>query len=59
MAEAARAEGNAFFKAKETDKAIEAYTKAIELDPASDNAALCFSNRSACYQMKKDWGKMD
>ena len=58
MAAAAREEGNTFFKAKETDKAIEAYTKAIEVDPTSDNAALCYSNRSACYQMKKDWVKM-
>ena len=29
----AKAEGNKHFKAKNFDKAIESYTKAIELDP--------------------------
>ena len=33
------------------DKAIECYTKSIELDSESNNAALCYSNRAACYQV--------
>ena len=33
-------------------EAIEHYTKAIEIDPSSEIAALCFSNRSAAYQVR-------
>ena len=35
--------------------AIELYSKAIEAEGESDNAALCYSNRAACYQAKKEW----
>ena len=38
--------GNKFFKARDFDKAIKEYTKAIEADP---QASTYFSNRSAAY----------
>ena len=58
-AETSRSEGNEFFKKKQVDEAIAAYTKSIDLSPDSSNAALCYSNRSACHQMKKNWKEME
>ena len=58
MAEQARLEGNKFYKQKNIDGAIDAYTRAIDLKPDPASAALCYSNRSACYQVKKEWAKM-
>ena len=46
QAEAAKAEGNAAFAAGRNAEAVEAYSRAIELDP--DNHVL-WSNRSAAY----------
>jgi stress-induced-phosphoprotein 1 len=46
-----KAQGNAFLQKKEFDSAIEAYTKAIELD-STDH--VFFSNRSAAYLSKGD-----
>ena len=40
-AETSRSEGNEFFKKKQVDEAIAAYTKSIDLSPDSSNAALC------------------
>ena len=34
------------------EEAIEHYTKAIEIDPTSEVAALCYSNRSAAHQVR-------
>lgn len=45
-AAALKDEGNASFKAGEFVAAIDAYTRALELDP---RLHLCFSNRSAAY----------
>ncbi|KAI9803670.1 MAG: hypothetical protein M1833_000582 [Piccolia ochrophora] len=45
-AEAFKAAGNKHFKAKEYDKAIKEYTKAIEADPES---STYYSNRAAAY----------
>ncbi|KAF9636763.1 Tetratricopeptide TPR-1 [Lasiodiplodia theobromae] len=45
-AEACKAAGNKFFKAKDYPKAIQEYTKAIEADPKS---ATYRSNRAAAY----------
>ena len=50
-----KAQGNEAFKARDFDKAIEYYTKAIEVDSESENAALCYSNRAAAYSSKKMW----
>ncbi|KAI5922085.1 hypothetical protein F4810DRAFT_675451 [Camillea tinctor] len=47
-----KALGNSAMSAKKFDEAIEAFTKAIELD--STNHVL-YSNRSAAYASKKDW----
>ncbi|EXJ89405.1 hypothetical protein A1O3_02472 [Capronia epimyces CBS 606.96] len=44
--EACKAAGNKFFKAKDYDKAIEEYTKAVEADPANPTY---LSNRAAAY----------
>ncbi|CAD7954136.1 unnamed protein product [Amoebophrya sp. A120] len=46
--------GNEHFKKKEYEKAIEQFSKAIELK--TDNAIL-FSNRAACYQFQKQYDK--
>jgi stress-induced-phosphoprotein 1 len=53
-AQAFKAEGNAFFKAKEYEKAIEKYTEAISQD---DTDVTFFSNRSACYAAIEEWQK--
>lgn len=55
LAKQAKAEGNAFFSSKEWDKAIEKYTKAIELDPNGAISHTFYSNRSACYAGKADY----
>jgi stress-induced-phosphoprotein 1 len=69
----AKNRGNAAFSAKEYDKAVEAFTEAIQYDP--DNYVL-YSNRSAafaslgkyhealedansCIQRKPDWPKVN
>ncbi|KAL2404261.1 DnaJ-like protein subfamily C member 7-like protein [Exophiala dermatitidis] len=44
--EACKAAGNKFFKAKDYDKAIEEYTKAVEADPSNPTY---LSNRAAAY----------
>ncbi|CAG8485006.1 3046_t:CDS:10 [Acaulospora colombiana] len=66
-----KSQGNAAFSAKEYAKAIELFTKAIELDPSNH---VLYSNRSASYaslkqydkaledanktiELKKDWAK--
>lgn len=51
-AQAKKAEGNNFYKAKQYDQAIRLYTEAIELDP-SDHTF--WSNRAACYADKGSW----
>jgi len=70
-AEAAKNEGNAFFKSGDFAKAVASFTRAIEAE--ADNASY-YSNRSAayiklkdfanalkdgemCVQLKPDWGK--
>lgn len=47
-----KAEGNAFFKAKQYAEAIEKYGKAIESDA---NDVTFFSNRSACHAALGNW----
>ncbi|KAI1492581.1 hypothetical protein F5X96DRAFT_363887 [Biscogniauxia mediterranea] len=47
-----KAQGNSAMSAKKFDEAIDAFTKAIELDP---NNHVLYSNRSAAYASKKDW----
>ena len=49
-----KALGNAEFKLKNFEKAIEHYTKAIELD---DTNHVFFSNRSGCYTSLKKWSE--
>ncbi len=51
--------GNVFYKNKEYDNAIAAYTRAIDLDPNSDTAALCYSNRSAVFQVQKKFARAE
>jgi len=51
-ADAAKAEGNAFYKKKQFDEAIVAYNKAIEIDPTNMAYLL---NRAAAQLEKKDY----
>ena len=51
--------GNTFYKNKDYEAAIAAYTRAIELDPTSDTAALCYSNRSAVFQVQKKFARAE
>jgi len=70
-AEEFKSQGNKSFAAKDYDKAIELFTKAIDLDPSNH---VLYSNRSASYaslkkydkaledanktvELKKDWAK--
>lgn len=51
-AEAKKAKGNEFFKAKDYRNAISLYTEAISLDPSQ---VSYYSNRSASYAGLKEW----
>ena len=46
-----KAEGNKYFAAKEFEKAIEAFTKAIEASPEPKH--VLYSNRSGSYASLK------
>ncbi|KAI1454868.1 heat shock protein [Annulohypoxylon moriforme] len=48
-----KALGNKAIADKNFDEAVDAFTKAISIDP---NNHVLFSNRSAAYASKKDWG---
>ncbi|KAK9457911.1 hypothetical protein V1511DRAFT_491213 [Dipodascopsis uninucleata] len=48
-----KAQGNAFFANKDFDKAIEAFTKAIEVSPTPNH--VLYSNRSGSYASKRDF----
>jgi tetratricopeptide (TPR) repeat protein len=50
-----KAQGNAAYKAKNYELAIEHYSKAIAAAPQSDTAALCLCNRAICHGVLKDW----
>lgn len=50
-AEREKAKGNEFIAANKPEKALECYSKAIELDPTN---AIYFSNRAAAYSMMGD-----
>jgi tetratricopeptide (TPR) repeat protein len=52
MAEALKAEGNKAFSAKDYDRAIDLFSKAINLD---QNNFVLWSNRSAAKAGKRDW----
>merc|ERR1712156_527017 len=52
----AKTEGNKHFKAKDFDKAIESYTKAIELDPEKDEY---HSNRANIYLSMEKWSEAE
>jgi len=52
MAEAKKAEGNAFFKAGKFPEAVAKYSEALALD---DTMHTVFSNRAACYEKMKDF----
>ncbi|KAI0662937.1 activator of Hsp70 and Hsp90 chaperone [Cubamyces menziesii] len=52
MADALKEEGNKAFQAKDYDKAIELFSKALELDP---NNFVLWSNRSAAKAGKRQW----
>ena len=54
QAENERMKGNDFMKAKDYDKAIECYDKAIQLD---QKEASTFSNRALAYIKKKQFSK--
>ncbi|KAI1500233.1 hypothetical protein F5X99DRAFT_386895 [Biscogniauxia marginata] len=47
-----KALGNSAMSAKNFDEAIDAFTKAIDIDPSNH---VLYSNRSAAYASKKDW----
>ncbi|KAF3989285.1 hypothetical protein FT663_02832 [Candidozyma haemuli var. vulneris] len=50
-----KAEGNKFFAAKDFDKAIEQFSKAIEASEVPNH--VLYSNRSACYASLKNFTK--
>ncbi|KAI0079740.1 hypothetical protein K474DRAFT_564410 [Panus rudis PR-1116 ss-1] len=52
MAEALKDQGNKAFQAKDYDKAIELFSKALDLDP---NNFVLFSNRSAAKAGKRQY----
>jgi chaperonin cofactor prefoldin len=52
-------EGNVAYRAKDFEAALASYGRAIELDPKSDCAALCYSNRSAVFQAQKKYAKAE
>ena len=51
-AEKFKTQGNDYLAAKEAMKAVESYTKAIELDPEN---AVYYSNRAAAFSLQEDW----
>ncbi|KAI9734242.1 MAG: Hsp90 cochaperone [Cirrosporium novae-zelandiae] len=54
MAEVLKAEGNKAFIAKDFDKAVELFSKAIEIDPQNH---VLYSNRSGAYASQKNFNK--
>jgi stress-induced-phosphoprotein 1 len=56
-AEQFKAKGNDAFKAKNYREAIDWYTKAIDLDPASEAAGALYSNRAASWTGLGDHNK--
>lgn len=52
-AEELKALGNKAIAAKNFDEAIDKFTQAIAIDPSNH---ILYSNRSAAYASKKDWG---
>lgn len=55
MADALKAEGNKAFSAKDYDRAIDLFSKAIDLDKNNSNNFVLYSNRSAAKAGKRDW----
>jgi len=49
--------GNAAFKARNYDKAIELYSSALKFAKNDETKALCLSNRSAANQALKKWAE--
>ena len=52
MADALKTEGNKAFSAKDYDRAIELFSKALDLDQSN---FVLWSNRSAAKAGKRDW----
>jgi Flp pilus assembly protein TadD len=52
MADALKSEGNKAFAAKDYDRAIDLFSKALDLD---QNNHVLWSNRSAAKAGKRDW----
>ena len=52
-------EGNRLYKETEYEQALAAYGRAIELDPESETAALCYSNRSAAFHIMRKYAKAE
>ncbi|SRR6266436_2889585 len=52
MADALKAEGNKAFAAKDYDRAIDLFSKALDLDQSN---FVVWSNRSAAKAGKRDW----
>lgn len=54
---AAKEEGNNFFRNKDYDEALEAYSRAITYCPEDDkeNLATFYGNRSAAYSSLEEW----
>lgn len=51
----AKAEGNAHFKESRYEKAIEAYTRALETIAEDSEKSIIFSNRAACYYQLRSY----
>jgi len=54
MADAAKNQGNEFFKVKNYDEAIKHYSEGIGIDAKHH---VCYSNRSACYAATGKWSE--
>jgi len=57
QAQSAKSRGNKFFKALKFEKAIECYTRALELCPKENAAEIStfYQNRAASYEQLKSW----
>ncbi|KAH9582076.1 Tetratricopeptide repeat 1 [Trypanosoma melophagium] len=49
--------GNEAYKAKDYEAAIQWYTKALEINPKSEESASLYSNRAACWQNMNNFPK--
>ncbi|ORC93214.1 putative stress-inducible protein STI1-like [Trypanosoma theileri] len=49
--------GNEAYKAKDYEAAVQWYTKALDINPKSEESASVYSNRAACWQSMNNYSK--